>query len=79
MGERRIIDGDEVVAVVEGGGRGIVGEAQGVALVLAWWKKEGVPWREILEKRVGCTDGLLRDSTMVEIGAKHSKVTCSTV
>ena len=43
LGQRRNVKGGagEAIAVAKGGGRGIVGEALGVALVLAWWKKEG--------------------------------------
>ena len=82
LGGRRNVGGgtSEVVAVTEGGGRRIICEAPRVALILAWWKKEWVAGRGILEtKGVGYTSGLLGESTMVEIGAKHTNVTRSIV
>ena len=79
---RRIISGGtgEAIVVTKGGGRGIVNEVQGVVLVLAWRTEEGVVGLEILVKKgVECIGGLLREITMVEIDAKHTKVMLSIV
>ena len=74
---RRIISDStsEVVAVTDGKGRGIIGEAQGVVLVLSWWKEYGLVGQGILEnKGVGCTSGLLGESTMMEARIHPSAV-----